>query len=436
MKLLAHILCLALALAWAHADDVHAEGEEAHADGDGELDRCQGLEMDAVTVDEEGIPYFFKGDHLFKGFHGKSQLSNESFTELDELHHVGHVDAAFLMHYEHHPTEHDHMFFFLDEKVFSYYQHKLEEGYPKNISEVFPGIPDHLDAAVECPHPQCDEDSVLFFKGHDIYHYSYQTKKIETKHFSSMPNCTSAFRFMEHFYCFHGHLFSKFDPKTGDVHSRYPKEARDYFMRCSKFGEDSDHVERERCSRVHLDAITTDNAGNMYAFRGHHFIRKDEGNDTLKADTIEHAFKELHSEVDAVFTYEDHLYMIKDDQLYVYKVGEPHTHLDGYPKPVKDELGIEGPIDAAFVCEDHHNVHLIKGGDVYNVDLKASPRTAGPARPIEAFKKVDAAMCGADGVKVIVGNHYYHFDTPSIFISTRALSEQHKVSQQLFGCDH
>lgn len=126
-------------------------------------------------------------------------------------------------------------------------------------------------------------------------------------------------------------------------------------------GEDSDHVERERCSRVHLDAITSDDAGNFYAFRseieqqtticfynwfpseqrlmllsltdydfgganflslchiskqfhcfaGHHFIRKDEGNDTLTVDTIESDFKELHSEVDAVFSYQGHLHMIK-----------------------------------------------------------------------------------------------------------------------------
>lgn len=120
--------------------------------------------MDAVAVNEEGIPYFFKGtfkntehdtplsifesenlnsvhscktfevllenrtkephiflngplflveDHLFKGFHGQAELSNKSFAELDDHHHLGHVDAAFRMHYEDDPNHHDRMFFFL-----------------------------------------------------------------------------------------------------------------------------------------------------------------------------------------------------------------------------------------------------------------------------------------------------------------------------------
>lgn len=29
-----------------------------------------------------------------------------------------------------------------------------------------------------------------------------------------------------------------------------------------------DHIEREQCSRVHLDAITSDDDGSVYAFRG------------------------------------------------------------------------------------------------------------------------------------------------------------------------
>lgn len=52
-----------------------------------------------------------------------------------------------------------------DNKVFSYYKHKLEKDYPKDISAVFPGIPDHLDAAVECPKSDCPNDTVIFFRG-------------------------------------------------------------------------------------------------------------------------------------------------------------------------------------------------------------------------------------------------------------------------------
>lgn len=70
------------------------------------------------------------------------------------------------------------------------------------------------------------------------------------------------------------------------------------------------------------------------------------------------------------------------------------------------------------------------------MELKTSPRVAGNERSIPLFRKVDAAMCNAEGVKVIAGNHFYHFASPMLFVAARALPEQHRVSLELFGCDH
>lgn len=56
---------------------------------------------------------WLSGDHVWKGFHGQAELINSSFKELDEHHHLGHVDAAFRMHYPDDTDHHDHTFFFL-----------------------------------------------------------------------------------------------------------------------------------------------------------------------------------------------------------------------------------------------------------------------------------------------------------------------------------
>ena len=73
---------------------------------------------------------------------------------------------------------------------------------------------------------------------------------------------------------------------------------------------------------------------------------------------------------------------------------------------------------------------------MYDVEMKVSPHVAGNERPVGVFSKVDAAMCNIEGVKIILGNHFYHFDSAALLASAKLLPEQHRVSLELFGCDH
>lgn len=70
-----------------------------------------------------------------------------------------------------------------------------------------------------------------------MYVYDLSTKTVKSKTWSHLPGCTSVFRWLEHYYCFHGHNFTRFQPVTGEVTGSYPKDARHYFMHCPNFGE-------------------------------------------------------------------------------------------------------------------------------------------------------------------------------------------------------
>lgn len=76
------------------------------------------------------------------------------------------------------------------------------------------------------------------------------------------------------------------------------------------------------------------------------------------------------------------------------------------------------------------------GQTLYEVDMKATPRVPVKDGPFTLFKYVDAAMCGKEGVKVIVGNHFYHFESPMVMQAAKVLPEGKRVSTELFGCDH
>lgn len=73
--------------------------------------------------------------------------------------------------------------------------------------------------------------------GNDVHVYDIATKAVKTKTWPHLPVCTSVFRWLEHYYCFHGNNFTRFNPVTGHVNGTYPKDARKYFMACPNFGE-------------------------------------------------------------------------------------------------------------------------------------------------------------------------------------------------------
>ncbi|KAG7331372.1 hypothetical protein KOW79_005341 [Hemibagrus wyckioides] len=200
---------------------------------------------------------------------------------------------------------------------------------------------------------------------------------------------------------------------------------------------EAEHIEREQCSHVHLDAITEDDDHDLFAFRGHHYLSKID--DKYHAGTIESAFKGLHDDIDAAFSHEEHIHIVKDDKVYVYNIshkqGEPHTLRSGYPRSVKDALGLEGHIDAAFICPNVHVVHVIQGNKIYDVDISHEPPTHTEAKTIP-YKHVDTAMCNANGVSVVVDDDFYHYQSPAIFVTARILPEKQDVAKELLGCDH
>lgn len=47
--------------------------------------------------------------------------------------------------------------------------------------------------------------------------------------------------------------------------------------------------------------------------------------------------------------------------MYIYKGGAHYTLIEGYPKPLREELGIVGPVDAAYVCPNQTLLYVVKG---------------------------------------------------------------------------
>uniref|UniRef100_A0A8C6XAL6 Hemopexin n=1 Tax=Naja naja TaxID=35670 RepID=A0A8C6XAL6_NAJNA len=410
-------LSAALCLSWALA--LVGEGM-----GGGDkpclIQRCADEEgFDAVTLDEAGTMVFFKGSSVWKGFTGTAEPIEDSWPEIQ-----GPVDAALRIHYHDHPEGlHDNVLLF----------QVLRPGYPKLIEQEFPGIPADLDAAVECHPKECPSETIVFFQGEKdslVFSYDLRTKAVKQRSWPAVSNCTAAVRWLERYYCFQGIRFLRFDPLRGDVPPTYPRDARDYFMRCPGRGHGRESQKNatlrgilDACSGRPFPAFSSDDPGRIYAFRGGHYFRVDSVRDGLHAWLLNHTWSGLEGEVDAAFSWADKLYFIQGSQVTIYRSEHGYSQVEGYPRPLVEELGVS-KADAAFTCPHSSVLHIIQG---------QSPRSPGPPQLLP-HPHVDSAICTSKGVFLFVGADFHQYQDMAQLSTATVSAPAQNTAAVFFRC--
>nr|XP_033803449.1 hemopexin [Geotrypetes seraphini] len=398
-------------------------------------DPCSGEGFDAVTLDDKGVMYYFRGPYVWKGFRKPAQLINATWPEID-----GHIDAAFRSYHKNQPDAHEQMFFFKDELVWAYKEDILVAGFPRMISKEFPGVPGNLDSVVECPSGECKSDTVLFFKGDSVYVYALgETPAVKKRLWTLPPGCSATARWMEKYYCFQNVSFTRFNPVSFEIPRGYPLDLRDYFIHCPGRG----HIfevrrnytflsYKDRCSNRSFDAFSSDDSGRTYGFRGGYFFRTDTKRDGWHAWPLSHNWKELKGKVDAAFTWENKMYFIQGSNVSIFMADQLYTLVQGYPHPLQEELGIR-ELDAAFTCPHSSQLYVIKGNKIQMVDLMSSPRVPEQERVI-VHSHVDSAMCNAEGVHIFSGIYFFQYPNVVSLLSATELPEAHRISTEIMEC--
>ncbi|XP_077782924.1 hemopexin isoform X1 [Podarcis muralis] len=397
--------------------------------------RCANEEgFDAITLDERGNMLFFKGDVVWKGFSGPAEPLNASWPQIQ-----GPLDAALRIHHLDQPVAHDNVYLFQGLWVWAYAQGKLRPGFPRRIEEEFRGVPGPLDAAVECHPKECAAATVLFFKGPLVFSYDLATGMVKQRSWPAVANCSSAVRWLERYYCFQGIQFLRFDPVTGEVPPKYPRDARDYFMRCPGRGHGHEaqanatlRAAMDPCSGEPFQAFSSDDLGRIYAFRGGQYLRVDSWRDGWHAWPLSHTWKGLEGDVDAAFSWEDKFYLIQGSEVTIFRAGSGYSRVEGYPRPLQEELGLPG-VDAAFTCPQASDLYVFQGNSMKLVDLQRSPRLPGPALATP-HHHVDSAFCTAQGVFLFQGPNFYHYRSVDHLLGAPGPVPAQNTAADVFWC--
>ncbi|KAM6157858.1 hemopexin [Rhynchocyon petersi] len=412
------------------------------------LERCSDdWAFEAATMDDSGAMLYFKGESMWKSPKWARESISEQWKDF-----TGPVDAAFR-------RGHDNIFLIKGDKIWVYTPEKKEKVYPKLLQDEFPGIPSPLDAAVECPRGECQEEGVLFFQGNRKWFWDFATGTTKERSWPAVGNCSSALRWIGRYYCFQGNQFLRFDPVTGEVPPRYPLDARDYFMPCPGRGHGSGHrngTDRGnrpvRCgSDLVLSALISDIHGATYAFSGSHYWRLDTSRDGWHSWPISHQWPQGPSTVDAAFSWDDKLYLIQGTQVYVFLTKGGYTLVSGYPKRLQKELGSPhglnlDSVDAAFSCPGSSRLHIMAGRRLWWLDLKLGAQATWtelhwPHENVDAAlcvtKSLGPHSCSANGPSLYLfhGPNFYCYGDVDKLNAAKVLPQPQKVATFL-GCNH
>ncbi|XP_073517336.1 hemopexin [Phyllobates terribilis] len=405
--------------------------------GSGTADRCTDEGFGAITLDDDGVIHYFRGDSVWTGFQGPPQSINESWSGL-----TGPIDAAFRNHNGKKPQEHQRTYLFKGSLVWSYFGGELVTGYPRLISQEFPGVPDHLDAAVECHQGDCRTDSIVFFKGDWVYIYSAEEQPpVKQRRWVALGSCTAAVRWMDRYYCFNGVSFTRFHPVSGQVLSPRPLDTRDYFLSCP--GRGHKHTVRQnaslasiinRCSNRSFEAFSSDDNSRTYAFRGGWFFRLDSSKDGWHPWPLNHTWSNLQGAVDAAFTVAGRMYFIQGSQVSIYLSDQIYIPVAGYPKAIDEEWDVSGmtAVDAAFTCPHSSDLYLIMGNKLTLVDLITRKRS-GEDRII-IHTDLDSAMCNTHGLYLLQGPIFYHYKNVEELLSSREAPTPGNIASYFMDC--
>ncbi|POI20757.1 hypothetical protein CIB84_015497, partial [Bambusicola thoracicus] len=324
-----------------------------------------------------------------------------------------------------------------DEKVWSYAGGQLRPGFPRRIGDEFPGVPGDLDAAVECHPEECGGETVLFFKGDKVFSFDLELRVTKERPWLDVGPCDAALRWLERYYCLQGTQFYRFRPNSGKGLPGYPRDLRDYFIPCPGRGHGHGNASwgaaGDRCSGQPFQAITSDDSGRIYAFRGGLSFRLDSWRDGWHAWPQAHSWPGLQGDVDAAFSWNKHMYLIQGSQVSIYISGRGgHQLVEGYPRALQEELGVP-KADAAFTCPGSAELYVITGDSVRRVDLTKSPRRADEPQPLP-FDGVDGAMCTADGIYLLRGDSYHRYKDVAELLAARSPTDSRSIAADLFRC--